>query len=138
MARLSSLLFLFLIRLLKYIGLLCLFYGLAQGNFPEMAEMSSLKVLGAMMASEMTASMPVPALMSFGTWELGGMTLLAFFGAIPQAALLTLLGVHIQTQALDYGIGIAAFLALFCSTVDASGRPFPAAAATPCSRRYSP
>lgn len=102
-----------LIRLLKYIGLLCLFYGLAQGNFPEMAEMSSLKVLGAMMASEMTASMPVPALMSFGTWELGGMTLLAFFGAIPQAALLTLLGVHIQTQALDYGIGIAAFLALF-------------------------
>ena len=60
-----------LIRLLKYIGLLCLFYGLAQGNFPEMAEMSSLKVLGAMMASEMTASMPVPALMSFGpgNWE---------------------------------------------------------------------
>ncbi len=100
------------IRFMKYAGLLCLFYGLTQTNFPQMAQMGALKVLGALIASEMTASLPMPALMSFGTWELGGMTLLAFFGAMPQNALLTMLSLHIQTQALDYGIGIAAFAAL--------------------------
>ncbi len=102
----------FLIRMLKYAGLLCLFYGLTRQNFPSLAEMNALKVLGALIASEMTASLPVPALMSFGTWELGGMTLLAYFGAIPQNALLTMLGVHVQTQAMDYGIGVAALAAL--------------------------
>lgn len=101
------------VRFFKYAALLALFYGLTKTSFPAIWEMGELKVLAAMIASEMTASMPVPALMSFGTWELGGMTLLAYFGAAPQDALITLLGVHIQTQALDYGIGIVAFLALF-------------------------
>ena len=103
----------FLIRVFKYVGLLCLFFGLTKQNFPSLAEMSALKVLGALIASEMTASLPVPALMSFGTWELGGMTLLAYFGAIPQNALLTMLGVHVQTQAMDYGIGVTALAALY-------------------------
>lgn len=101
------------VRFFKYAALLALFYGLTRTSFPAIWEMGELKVLAAMIASEMTASMPVPALMSFGTWELGGMTLLAYFGAPPQDALITLLGVHIQTQALDYSIGIVAFLALF-------------------------
>ncbi len=101
------------VRFFKYTALLALFYGLTKSSFPNIWEMSELKVLAAMIASEMTASMPVPALMSFGTWELGGMTMLAYFGAPPQDALITLLGVHIQTQAVDYGIGIAALLALF-------------------------
>lgn len=101
------------VRFFKYAALLALFYGLTKTSFPAIWDMGELKVLAAMIASEMTASMPVPALMSFGTWELGGMTLLAYFGAPPQDALITLLGVHIQTQALDYSIGIVAFLALF-------------------------
>lgn len=101
------------VRFFKYAALLALFYGLTKTSFPAIWEMGELKVLAAMIASEMTASMPVPALMSFGTWELGGMTLLAYFGAPPQDALITLLGVHIQTQALDYSIGIVALLALF-------------------------
>jgi uncharacterized membrane protein YbhN (UPF0104 family) len=102
----------FAVRIFKYAGLLFLFFGLTQSSFPDLSELSSVKVLGAMIASEMTASLPIPTLMSFGSWELGGMTVLAFYGAVPHAALLTLLGVHIQTQAVDYGIGIAAFLAL--------------------------
>jgi len=101
-----------LIRLFKYSGMLLLFYGLTRVNFPSLDVINEFKVLAALIASEMTAAMPVPALMSFGTWELGGMTLLAFFGAPPQQALITLLGVHVQTQAMDYGIGIAALLAL--------------------------
>ncbi len=117
----------FAVRIFKYAGLLFLFFGLTQSSFPDLSELSSVKVLGAMIASEMTASLPIPTLMSFGSWELGGMTVLAFYGAVPHAALLTLLGVHIQTQAVDYGIGIAAFLALLLlaktrNTQAASGR----------------
>ncbi|MFT5258997.1 MAG: Tol biopolymer transport system component [Saprospiraceae bacterium] len=101
------------VRFLKYAGLLCLFWGLTQSSFPQLYELGGLKILGSMIASEMTASLPIPALMSFGTWELGGMTLLAYFGALPQNALLTMLGIHVQTQALDYGFGIAALVMLF-------------------------
>ncbi len=108
------------VRFLKYAGLLCLFYGLTQVNFPDLAQLEELKVLGALIASEMTASLPIPALMSFGTWELGGMTLLAYFGAVPTDALLTMLSLHIQTQALDYGVGIVALVALFV-TIKTSG-----------------
>ncbi len=102
-----------LVRVLKYSGLLLLFYGLTRNSFPLMAEMQAMPVLGAMIASEMTASLPVPTLMSFGTWELGGMTLLAFYGAVPLDALLTMLSIHIQTQAIDYGVGIASLFALY-------------------------
>lgn len=102
-----------LVRFLKYAGLLLLFYGLSGQAFPQIASLSVFQVLGSLIASEMTASLPIPALMSFGSWELGGMSLLAYFGAMPQNALLTMLGIHIQTQALDYGIGIIALTALF-------------------------
>lgn len=103
----------FLVRFLKYAGLLILFKGITQTNFPDLAQMPSLTVLGSMIASEMTASLPIPALMSFGSWEVGGMTLLAIAGALPDQALLTMLGIHIQTQSIDYGVGLAALAALF-------------------------
>ncbi len=112
----------FAVRIFKYAGLLFLFFGLTQSSFPNLGELSSVKVLGAMIASEMTASLPIPTLMSFGSWELGGMTVLAFYGALPHSALLTLLGVHIQTQAVDYGIGITAFLALLLFAKARSGQ----------------
>lgn len=102
-----------LVRLSKYAGLLCLYYGMTRSSFPALAELQSFKVLAAMIASEMTAALPIPALMSFGSWELGGMTLLAWFGALPNQALLVMLGTHVQTQAMDYGLGIAALVALF-------------------------
>ncbi len=103
----------FVVRFLKYAGLLCLFWGITGTSFPQLNDLGTLKILGSMIASEMTASLPIPALMSFGTWELGGMTLLAYFGAIPQNALLTLLGIHVQSQAMDYGVGVAALATLF-------------------------
>ena len=102
----------FIIRLLKYAGLLLLFYGITRSNFSGLADMGPLTVLGAMIASEMSASLPIPALMSFGSWEVGGMTLLSIAGALPNEALLTMLGIHIQTQAIDYGVGISALAAL--------------------------
>ena len=102
------------IRFLKYFGLLILFYGLTRQSFPDLAQIPNLQVLSAMIASEMTAALPIPTLMSFGAWEIGGMTFLAFFGAPPQDSLLALITLHIQTQAVDYGIGFSAlFLLLF-------------------------
>ena len=110
------------VRFLKYAGLLFLYYGMTHTTFPLLTDINAFKVLGAMIASEMTASLPIPALMSFGTWEIGGMTLLAYFGAMPQAALLTMLGIHIQTQALDYGIGLASLMGLLLLRGKKSGQ----------------
>ncbi|NKB61737.1 MAG: hypothetical protein GKR95_06225 [Gammaproteobacteria bacterium] len=103
------------IRTLKYSGLLILFYSVARGSFPELQDMNAIKTLGAMIASEMTAALPIPTIMSFGAWEAGGMTFMSYFGAPPQDSLLALIAVHIKTQAVDYGIGLTALLLLFSS-----------------------
>ena len=68
-----------------------------------------------MIASEMTAALPIPTLMSFGAWEIGGMTFLSYFGAPPQDSLLALIALHIQTQSVDYGIGVVSLFMLFLS-----------------------
>ena len=96
------------VRGLKYLGLLMLFHSVAVGSYPELTMLSNLQVLTAMIASEMTAALPIPTLMSFGAWEVGGMTFMALFGAAPRDSLLTLLSVHILTQSVDYGIGLVA------------------------------
>ncbi len=102
-----------IVRALKYTGLLILFKSVAGGSFPTLETLSSLNVLAAMIASEMTAALPIPTLMSFGAWEVGGMTFLALFGAPPQESLISLIALHIQTQAVDYGIGLTAVFLLF-------------------------
>ncbi len=110
-----------IVRGLKYIGLLILFQSVVGGNFPILETLSSIKVLAAMIASEMTAALPIPTLMSFGAWEVGGMTFMALFGAPPQDALLALLAIHIETQAVDYGIGLTALFLLFTRVSDSPG-----------------
>lgn len=101
------------VRLLKYLGLLILFHSVASANFPNLDFMTPAETLAAMIASEMTAALPIPTLMSFGAWEVGGMTFMAFLGAPPQDSLISLIGVHILTQSVDYGIGLFALLTLF-------------------------
>jgi len=100
-------------RLLKYGGLLILFHRISKANFPDLRVLSTFETLGAIIASEMTAALPIPTLMSFGTWEVGGMTFMAIMGAPPQSSLITLIGVHILTQAVDYGIDIGCLFMLF-------------------------
>ena len=101
------------VRTLKYAGLMILFIAVTKSNYPNIAALPDLKVLAALIASEISAALPIPTLMSFGAWELGGMTFLALSGANPQDALVSLITVHIQTQAVDYGIGITALFLLF-------------------------
>jgi len=64
------------VRALKYLGLMLLFTSIVSGSFPNMEVVSNVQALTAMIASEMTASLPIPTLMSFGAWELGGTTFL--------------------------------------------------------------
>ena len=118
-------------RPLKYIGLLMLFYSIAIGSFPELQKLPWLEALGAMIASEMTAALPIPTLMSFGAWEAGGMTFMSYFGAPPQDALIALIALHIKTQAFDYGLGLAAlFLLIHYGKSIRSGHPSGSAAET--------
>ena len=102
-----------IVRALKYVGLLILFHSVASASFPELDFIKPFETLAAMIASEMTAALPIPTLMSFGAWEVGGMTFMAFLGAPPQSSLITLIAVHILTQSVDYGIGLFALLTLF-------------------------
>lgn len=111
-----------IVRILKYAGLILLFNAVVSGNFPDLEILSTIKTLAAIIASEMSAALPIPTLMSFGAWEIGGMTFMALFGAPPQDSLLALLAVHIQTQAVDYGIGITALFILFFGR-SAKGKP---------------
>ncbi len=107
-----------IVRSLKYIGLLVLFHSVSSASFPELALLADIEVLAAMIASEMSAALPIPTLMSFGAWEIGGMTFLALFGAMPGDSLMTLLAVHILTQSVDYGVGLAALLLVFMQQRD--------------------
>ncbi|NKB78187.1 MAG: hypothetical protein GKR96_14425 [Gammaproteobacteria bacterium] len=102
-----------IVRSLKYFGLLILFYSVAKGSFPDLYNIVWVNTLGAMIASEMTAALPIPTIMSFGAWEAGGMTFMSYFGAPPQDSLLALIAVHIKTQAVDYGLGLTALVLLF-------------------------
>ena len=101
------------IRMLKYGGLLLLFrevslridtLGIA-ARIPD--------ILAALVASEVGASLPVPTLMSFGTYEAGGASALVLLGYPFGFALVILLTIHIASQILDYALGLACFLILF-------------------------
>ena len=97
-----------LVRGLKYAGLLILFHGVVANSFPALLEFGNLEVMAAMIASEMTAALPIPTLMSFGAWEIGGMTFMSFLGAPPTDTLIALIVVHILTQTVDYSLGLVA------------------------------
>ena len=63
------------IRLLKYGGLLLLFYSVTSSPGMEVVAASVADVVFALVASEVGASVPVPTLMSFGAYEAGGAAL---------------------------------------------------------------
>ncbi len=94
-----------LIRCCKYIGLFFLFLAVALPSFPELAEVSRGSVFAAMVGAELGAALPIPAFMSFGTYEAGGTLVFTLLGISGPDALLTLLSVHIWSQAVDYSLG---------------------------------
>lgn len=98
------------IRVLKYAGLFILFLAVASPAFTQLAEAPWEKVLAALVGAEISASLPIPTLMSFGTYETGGTLTLAALGFSASDSFLALLGVHVWSQSIDYGLGLICLL----------------------------
>ncbi len=101
------------IRVLKYLGFFLLFKAVAEPSFESIAQLPTTHVLGALIGGEVGASLPVPTFMSFGAYEAGGALIFQLLGVADKAsAVITLLGVHIWSQLMEYTIG-GFLLALF-------------------------
>tara|TARA_Y100001934_G_scaffold241756_1_gene297000 strand:+ start:3818 stop:5902 length:2085 start_codon:yes stop_codon:yes gene_type:complete len=101
------------IRVLKYGGLLLLFDTVVSSPGMAGAAAKGADALVALIASEVGASMPLPTLMSFGTYEAGGAAAFVLLGYPLAAAVMALLTVHIGTQILDYTLGCICLVVFF-------------------------
>ncbi len=104
------------VRACKYLALYALFLAVTQPNFPQLAQAEPWIVLISMISSEAAASLPVPAFMSFGTYEAGGTAALAALGFPLDTSALTLLSMHISTQFVDYLFGGTCLVLFFLLT----------------------
>lgn len=102
-----------IIRLLKYFGFYLLFKAVAMPSFESLASLSDAKIVGALIGGEIGASLPLPTFMSFGSYEAGTALVFQLLGVADQAAaLVTMLCVHIWSQAMEYILG-GVLLAVF-------------------------
>lgn len=105
-----------LIRILKYAGFYMLFHAVSVNTFESLSDLPVEHVVSALIGGEIGASLPVPTFMSFGAYEAGGSLIFHLLGVVDQAAVVvSLLCVHIWSQAMEYLIG-GALLALFFLT----------------------
>lgn len=111
------------VRATKYVGLYGLFLGVVRPSFPDLAGASFGGVLCALLGAEGGASLPIPAFMSFGVYEAGGMLALTLLGFPAAISTVAMLAMHIWSQGVDYllgGVGFVVFLfATAKSTTDA-------------------
>ncbi|NND82156.1 MAG: hypothetical protein HKN50_06995 [Gammaproteobacteria bacterium] len=116
-----------LIRLLKYAGFYILFLAVAVPSFTELSGLPMAQVVSALIGGEVGASLPIPTFMSFGAYEAGSALVFKLLGVADQAAaVITMLGVHIWSQLVEYLIG-GALLALYIlmrrrAKADAAGK----------------
>lgn len=103
-----------LIRVLKYLGFYLLFQAVAVNSFPELAGLPVEHIVSALIGGEIGSSLPIPAFMSFGVYEAGSTLIFQLLGVGDQlATFVTMLCVHIWSQALEYlfgGLLVAVFL----------------------------
>ncbi|MDH3694729.1 MAG: hypothetical protein OER96_09190, partial [Gammaproteobacteria bacterium] len=116
------------VRACKYLALYSLFLAVTLPNFQQLSQAQPWMVLISMIASEAAASLPVPAFMSFGTYEAGGTAALAALGFPVDVSALTLLSIHISTQFVDYifgGICLVLFFLLVRPIVSSNNKKPP-------------
>ncbi len=95
-----------LIRVLKYFGFYLLFQAVAAKSFPELAALPVEHIVSALIGGEVGASLPIPAFMSFGVYEVGSSLVFQLLGVADQAAtFVTMLCVHIWSQLIEYLLG---------------------------------
>ncbi len=97
------------VRLVKYLGLYVLFLAVVSPSFVGI-DTRPAPVLATLISAEAGAALPVPAFMSFGTYEAGGTLAMVVLGAEKGASLLIMLALHLWSQLMDYSLGIAAFV----------------------------
>lgn len=106
----------FCVRLIKYTGLYCLFWAVVGPTFPGLRDISAVAVVASLFVAEISASLPVPTFMGFGTYEFGGMLALMALGFTNYNSMLAMFGIHLWSQLMDYAIGGAGFVSfLFVS-----------------------
>jgi hypothetical protein len=97
------------VRVCKYLGLYALFLGIVLPGFSDI-DTGIGTALAALLSGEASAALPIPAFMSFGSYEFGGSLALAALGVNKTSALLIMLAIHLWSQGVDYTLGIAALL----------------------------
>jgi len=95
------------IRVFKYGGLYLLFLAVTWSSYPELAAAPLWQIVTAFIGAEAAASLPVPAFMSFGTYEAGGLAALTLLGFAPVLSITVMFAVHLLSQIADYLLGAA-------------------------------
>lgn len=129
------------VRAFKYGGFYMAFLGVTLRSAPELAGAPPLGVILALLAAEAAVALPIPTLLGFGAYEAGGLLALTALGYPEGVSVITMLTMHIYSQAIDYLIGGSALAVFFWTARGAKrqgrsqaepdrGRgPWPAAAA---------
>ena len=100
------------VRIAKYSALYCLFLAATMPTMTTLQSLAPWEVLSTLIASEATASVPLPTFMSFGSYEAGGLAALTLLGYPAVDSAMAVLSMHIASQSIDYmlgGIGIILF-----------------------------
>jgi hypothetical protein len=97
------------IRLAKYVSLYSLMTGLLAGAGAVGRRPDFWDLILAITATELVASLPIPALGQFGVWEGGMAGALVLLGFERGPAILVAVGIHGIAQAYEYLLGVVAF-----------------------------
>ncbi len=98
------------VRITKYTSIYLLFLAVVRPSFNEFADLPVINIFTALLSAEGAASLPVPAFMSFGTYEAGGALALVLLGFAKPQSVITMLCIHILSQLADYTLGCVGFV----------------------------
>ena len=92
-------------RLCKYGGMYAIYVAVTAPSFAVMGSVPLSGIMTALIASEATASLPIPAFMGFGSYEVGGVAALVALGYAATESAITVFSVHVASQIVDYVLG---------------------------------
>ncbi len=102
-----------LLRLAKYVSLYVLLFSLMHTHGFTLSPLSFAQTILGITGAEFTSILPVKGLAGFGTWESAWALAFRLMRFDPQLAVLSGIGVHLLTNAWEYGLGILSLLVVF-------------------------
>jgi uncharacterized protein (TIRG00374 family) len=100
------------IRCFKYLSLYILFIGLIVGLGKDINMFPLVKVCGAMIAAELSASLPISGIAGFGAYEGTWSLVFQLLGYPEKLSILTAVSHHLITQVYGYALGVLSLLIL--------------------------